>query len=181
MNQALSTKIGVLTVSDRAFRGVYEDRGGPEVRNWLTPRIPNCPPFEMRIVSDDRSLIAAAIEEMAAECCLIITTGGTGFGPRDITPEATEDACEVLIPGFGEKMRAKTWDQVPTAILSRATAGRRGTCLVINLPGNPKAISECLDVIWTAIPHAIETAGGPDLEAEDAAPAPHDPPEKSPS
>lgn len=179
MNSPKIPAIGVLTISDRAFRGVYEDKGGPEVRRWLEPRIPSSPPFEMRIVSDERDLIRKAIEEMSEICCLVITTGGTGFGPRDVTPEATADACEVLIPGFGEKMRAKTWDRVPTAILSRAIAGRRGTCLVINLPGNPKAIAECLEEIWPAIPHAIETAGGPDIEAEGAAPAPHDPPEKS--
>ena len=101
MNSPQLPAIGVLTISDRAYRGVYEDKGGPEVRRWLEPKIPSSPPFEMRIVSDDRAGICQAIEEMSATCCLIITTGGTGFGPRDVTPEATADACEVLIPGFG--------------------------------------------------------------------------------
>ncbi|MGE4620070.1 MAG: molybdopterin adenylyltransferase [Planctomycetota bacterium] len=167
--------IGILTVSDRAFRGEYEDQGGPAVQNWLMSRFADPPPFEVRICPDVLENIEQEISQLATTCSLLMTTGGTGIGPRDVTPEATIRCCTKLIPGFGEKMRAANWDAVPTAILSRATAGLVGSCLVINLPGNPKAIAECLEAIWPAIPHAIETAGGPSWKAKGAAKSPHPP------
>jgi molybdopterin adenylyltransferase len=110
---------------------------------------------------------------MARICSLVVTTGGTGIGPRDITPEAMKEACHTFLPGFGEKMRASSWQTVPTAILSRATAGLIDRCLVINLPGHPRAIDECMDAIWPAIPHAIEIIGGSLGETLDAAADPH--------
>ena len=135
--------IGILTVSDRASRGDYEDRGGPGIKAYLegvltSPWIP-----QKRIVPDDQLQIETAIKELSETgCCLILTTGGTGPAPRDVTPEATEAVCQKLLPGFGEIMRITSLKVVPTAILSRQTAGICGGALVINLPGQPKAIAE---------------------------------------
>lgn len=173
--------IGILTVSDRAFRGEYEDRGGPAVHNWLKGRFSEAPPFVLRLVPDDLDAIEQEIRDLGTICSLVITTGGTGIGARDFTPEATRHCCSTMIPGFGEKMRAANWEAVPTAILSRAGAGLIGTCLVVNLPGNPKAIGECLEAIWSAIPHAVETAGGPSWQALGAAKTPHPPSESKSS
>jgi molybdopterin adenylyltransferase len=161
-----SAKIGVLTVSDRASRGEYEDLGGPAICEYLrevliSPWSPECV-----IVSDDRQLIAGELQRMADDlrCCLIITTGGTGPAVRDVTPEATEDVCQKLMPGFGELMRSVSLLKVPTAILSRQTAGIRGSSLIVNLPGQPKAIRECLDAVMPAIPYCIDLIDGPRLE-----------------
>ncbi|HIC23019.1 MAG TPA: molybdopterin adenylyltransferase [Planctomycetes bacterium] len=173
--------IGILIVSDRAFRGEYEDRGGPAVKNWLEGRFSDPPPFVLRLVPDDIDTIEQEIQDLGTICSLVVTTGGTGIGPRDFTPEATKRACSTMIPGFGEKMRAASWEAVPTAILSRSVAGLIGTCLVVNLPGNPKAIGECLEAIWSAIPHAIEIAGGPSWQARGAARSPHPPSESKSS
>jgi molybdopterin adenylyltransferase len=149
--------IGILTVSDRASRGEYADEGGPAIRDYLTEVLES--PWEPRerIVPDDLETIAAAIRELAAAgCCLVVTTGGTGPAPRDVTPEATERACTKLLPGFGELMRQVSLRYVPTAILSRQTAGVSERALVVNLPGRPKSIRECLDAVFPAIPYCID-------------------------
>jgi len=150
-------RIGILTVSDRASRGEYRDEGGPAIRDYLEEVLAS--PWEPheRIVPDDIALVAAAIREMAAAgCCLVVTTGGTGPAPRDVTPEATEQVCTKMLPGFGERMRQVSLAYVPTAILSRQTAGISGTTLVVNLPGRPKSIRECLDAVFPAIPYCID-------------------------
>lgn len=160
-------RIGVVTVSDRASRGEYEDLGGPAVVEYLTRAVSS--PWEprTRLVSDDRPVLEAALIDLAdAEgCALVVTTGGTGPAVRDITPEATEAVCDRLLPGFGEAMRAVSLHTVPTAVLSRQTAGHRGTCLIVNLPGRPSAISECLDAVWPAMPHCVSLLGGPRIES----------------
>jgi len=158
--------IGILTVSDRASRGDYEDRGGPAIQAYLTELMGSPWVPVSRIVSDDRHLIAAELRKLADEtqCCLIVTTGGTGPAVRDVTPEATGDVCEKMLPGFGELMRKVSLEKVPTAILSRQTAGIRGKALIINLPGQPRAIRECLSAVMPAVPWCIELIGGPRLE-----------------
>lgn len=160
--------IGIVTVSDRAAAGTYEDRGGPAIRAWLDEVLVGPWRAEARIVPDERAGIAAAITELVDEggCGLVVTTGGTGPAPRDVTPEATEDACDRMMPGFGERMRGVSLRAVPTAILSRQTAGIRGGALVLNLPGQPGAIAECLDAVFAAVPYAIELAGGPILRTD---------------
>jgi molybdopterin adenylyltransferase len=160
-------RIGVVTVSDRASRGEYEDRGGPAVRDYLARVLAT--PFEVigHIIADETDLIAETLVELAeGGCCLIVTTGGTGPAPRDVTPEATAAVCERMLPGFGEAMRVESLRFVPTAILSRQIAGTRGSCLIINLPGSPKAISECLDAVFAAVPYCIDLIDGPYLETD---------------
>ena len=159
-------QIGILTVSDRASRGEYEDLGGPAIRQYLTEVLSSDWAEDYRIIPDDRDRITSEICDLADStgCCLIITTGGTGPAPRDVTPEATEAACEKLMPGFGELMRKVSLEQVPTAILSRQTAGIRGSSLIVNLPGQPKAIRECLDAIFPAVPYCVDLIGGPRIE-----------------
>ena len=150
-------KIGILTISDRASRGDYADEGGPAIREYLAEILAS--PWEAReqIVPDDLEAIAAAIRRLADEgCCLVVTTGGTGPAPRDVTPEATERVCTKMLPGFGERMRQVSLAYVPTAILSRQTAGVCGTTLVVNLPGRPKSIRECLDAVFPAIPYCVD-------------------------
>lgn len=165
MNENAVARIGILTVSDRASRGEYEDRGGPAVRNYLDEVLTGPWEADTRIVPDEYDQIKQALIEMAeAGCCLVVTTGGTGPAPRDITPEVTEAVCEKLLPGFGEQMRAVSVRYVPTAILSRQLAGVRSNTLFINLPGNPKAIAECLDAVFAAIPDCVDLIGGPCLE-----------------
>jgi molybdopterin adenylyltransferase len=158
-------KIGVVTVSDRASRGEYEDRGGPAVREYLDAVLTS--PFQAvnRVIADDRETIESVLIELCDldKCCLVVTTGGTGPAPRDVTPEATEAVCGKLLPGFGELMRKVSLEKVPTAILSRQTAGIRHKSLIVNLPGQPKAIAECLDAIFPAIPYCIDLIGGPYL------------------
>ncbi|MEX0669013.1 MAG: molybdopterin adenylyltransferase [Pirellulales bacterium] len=149
--------IGILTVSDRASRGEYADEGGPAIRDYLREVLVS--PWEPRerIVPDDLETIAAAIRGLAAEgCCLVVTTGGTGPAPRDVTPEATEKVCTRMLPGFGELMRQESLRHVPTAILSRQTAGVCGNALVVNLPGRPRSIRQCLDAVFPAIPYCID-------------------------
>jgi len=149
--------IGILTVSDRASRGEYADEGGPAIRDYLTEVLTSAWQPRERIVPDDLDSIAAAIRDLsAAGCCLIVTTGGTGPAPRDVTPEATEKVCTKMLPGFGELMRQVSLRYVPTAILSRQTAGVCGGALVVNLPGRPKSIRECLDAVFPAIPYCID-------------------------
>ena len=149
--------IGILTVSDRASRGEYADEGGPAIRDYLAEVLTSAWQPRERIVPDDLDSIAAAIRDLsAAGCCLIVTTGGTGPAPRDVTPEATEKVCTKMLPGFGELMRQVSLRYVPTAILSRQTAGVCGGALVVNLPGRPKSIRECLDAVFPAIPYCID-------------------------
>lgn len=164
-----TARIGIVTVSDRASRGEYEDRGGPAIRAYLEEVLTS--PWEpvARVVPDERATIAAALRELCDEqrCCLVVTTGGTGPAPRDVTPEATEDVVEKPMPGFGELMRTESLKAVPTAILSRQTAGIRGGALIVNLPGQPKAIGECLDAVFPAIPYCVDLIGGPFLETDE--------------
>lgn len=160
--------IGVVTVSDRASRGEYEDRGGPAVMKYLDEVLTSPWQGTQKIISDDQALIEQTLIDMADNqgCCLIVTTGGTGPAVRDVTPEATEAVCEKMMPGFGEQMRAVSLTKVATAILSRQTAGIRGKALVINLPGSPKAIAECLDAVFAAVPYCIDLIEGPLLQTD---------------
>jgi molybdopterin adenylyltransferase len=171
MSQSAQTpaRIGVVTVSDRASRGEYEDRGGPAIRAYLdgiltSPWIP-----VVRVIPDERPTIEETLKQLCEEgCCLVVTTGGTGPAPRDVTPEATEAVCEKLMPGFGELMRKVSLEKVPTAILSRQTAGIRGGTLILNLPGQPGAIAECLDAVFPAIPYCIDLLNGPYLTTDES-------------
>ncbi len=166
----MTAKIGILNISDRASAGVYEDTPGKAcvalLREWLAT------PFEVdyKIIPDEQPVIEAELSRMADEsgCALIVTTGGTGPALRDVTPEATVAVCEKMLPGFGELMRANSLNYVPTAILSRQTAGIRGRTLIVNLPGRPKAIRENLEVVFPAIPYCIDLIGGPRLETNEA-------------
>ncbi|MDE0739336.1 MAG: molybdopterin adenylyltransferase [Planctomycetota bacterium] len=165
-----AAKIGILTVSDRASRGEYEDRGGPAIREYLGEVLSSEWEPVARIVTDDQPLIEEALAELATAegCCLIVTTGGTGPASRDVTPEATEAVCQKLMPGFGELMRKVSLEKVATAILSRQTAGIIGSALIVNLPGQTRAISECLDAVFPAIPDCIDLLGGPYIETDEA-------------
>jgi len=158
--------IGVVTVSDRASAGVYEDKGGPGIEAALAAILATPWRPVRRIVPDERPAIEAALRDLADDehCSLILTTGGTGPSPRDVTPEATEAVCHRLLPGFGELMRARSLLEVPTAILSRQIAGTRGTSLIVNLPGKPSAIRTCLDAVFPAIPYCIDLIGGDRIE-----------------
>ena len=154
--------VGIVTVSDRASRGAYEDRGGPAIREYLDRVLASEWSAQTALVPDEQDQVEQAIRELAAAgCCLILTTGGTGPALRDVTPEATEAACSKMLPGFGEAMRTESLKAVPTAILSRQTAGICDGALVVNLPGQPKAISECLDAVFAAVPYCIDLIGGP--------------------
>lgn len=159
-------KIGVITSSDRASAGVYEDKSGPAIRAYFEKRFANPLEWAQRVIPDEEDEIHNTIVQMSdsEHCSLICTTGGTGPAPRDVTPEATEAACEKMLPGFGESMRKVSLQYVPTAILSRQTAGIRGRSLVINLPGKPKAIGECLDAVIEAVPYCIDLIEGPRIE-----------------
>lgn len=168
-------KIGIVTVSDRASRGAYEDRGGPAIRAYFEAVITNAWEAHARVVADDEPVIEHTLIELCDEvgCCLIVTTGGTGPARRDVTPEATEAVAHKLMPGFGERMRAASIEHVPTAILSRQAAAIRfadahGGALIINLPGKPKAIAECLDAVMPAVPYCVDLIGGPRLETDPA-------------
>jgi molybdopterin adenylyltransferase len=158
--------IGVVTISDRASRGVYEDRGGPGIEAALKDLLASPWRPVRRLVPDERPAIKAALCDLADDerCSLILTTGGTGPALRDVTPEATEAVCDRLLPGFGELMRTKSLLEVPTAILSRQLAGTRGASLIINLPGKPTAIRTCLDAVFAAVPYCIDLIGGDRLE-----------------
>jgi molybdopterin adenylyltransferase len=164
-----TAKIGIVTVSDRASAGVYEDLGGPAIKDFLTLHLTNEWVAVSRVVPDEVAAVSGALIELAdtENCCLIVTTGGTGPALRDITPEATEAVCTKMMPGFGELMRKVSLEKVPTAILSRQTAGIRATCLIVNLPGQPKAIKECLDAVMPAVPYCIDLIGGPRLETHE--------------
>jgi molybdopterin adenylyltransferase len=163
-------RIGILTVSDRASRGVYEDLSGPAIRACLSEMLACEWQAHCMLIPDEQDQIEATLKAMCddEDCCLVVTTGGTGPAKRDVTPEATEAVCEKLLPGFGELMRAVSLKSVPTAILSRQTAGIRGNSLIVNLPGKPTAIRECLLAVMPAIPYCIDLIGGPRLETNEA-------------
>ncbi|WP_298727415.1 molybdopterin adenylyltransferase [uncultured Ferrovibrio sp.] len=158
--------IGVVTISDRASTGIYEDRSGPAIIAELQHILATPWRAETRLIADEQPLIEQTLMELSDErhCPLIVTTGGTGPALRDVTPEATGAVCEKMMPGFGELMRSVSLRSVPTAILSRQTAGIRGRSLIINLPGKPAAIAECLAAVFPAIPYCIDLIGGAYLE-----------------
>ncbi|EAJ0335518.1 molybdopterin adenylyltransferase [Campylobacter lari] len=159
-------KIGILVLSDRASSGVYEDKSGVEIEKILDSYIKNEKSFYYELIPDEYDLIIEKLAYLADEvkCDLIFTTGGTGPALRDVTPEATQVVCDKMLPGFGELMRAKSLEYVPTAILSRQSAGIKGKSLIINLPGNPKAIRECIEPIFPAIPYCVDLIGGAYIE-----------------
>ncbi len=165
-----TARIGILTISDRASAGVYQDLGGPAIAATLDDYLTS--PWEpiTRLIPDDIETIRATLIALCdvERCDLVVTTGGTGPAKRDVTPEATEAVCDKLMPGFGELMRAASLRFVPTAILSRQTAGIRGSSLIVNLPGKPKSIRECLDAVFPAIPYCLDLIGAARLETDEA-------------
>ncbi|MEO5973659.1 MAG: molybdopterin adenylyltransferase [Ilumatobacteraceae bacterium] len=162
----IPARIGIVTVSDRASAGTYEDRGGPAIASYFVEHLASPWIPIARLVPDESDVVARTLIELADQegCCLIVTTGGTGPASRDVTPEATEEVCEKMMPGFGELMRATSLKVVPTAILSRQTAGIRGSSLIINLPGKPSSIAECLNAVLPAVPYCVDLIGGPRLQ-----------------
>ncbi|MBL7875118.1 MAG: molybdopterin adenylyltransferase, partial [Cyclobacteriaceae bacterium] len=162
----LEIKIGIINVSDRASQGIYEDLPGKAIVSTLNEYLSSPWQKEYAVIPDEQELIESMLIEMADEkkCCLIITSGGTGPALRDVTPEATEAVCNKMMPGFGELMRSVSLKYVPTAILSRQTAGIRNQTLIVNLPGKPKAIRQCLDAVFPAIPYCIDLLNGPYIE-----------------
>lgn len=162
----MNTRIGIVTASDRASAGVYEDLSGKAIIDRLTAYLTS--PWEplYEVIPDDYETIKTTLISLIDErqCSLVVTTGGTGPAPRDVTPEATEAVCDKMLPGFGELMRSVSLQYVPTAILSRQTAGIRGSALIVNLPGKPKSIRECLDAVFPAIPYCLDLIGAPYLE-----------------
>jgi molybdopterin adenylyltransferase len=163
-------RIGIVTVSDRASAGEYEDQSGPAIRSWLHDVLST--PWEAvtHVIADEQADIERVLRQLCDQdgCCLVVTTGGTGPAVRDITPEATAAVCEKILPGFGEQMRAVSLQFVSTAILSRQIAGIRNRSLIINLPGKPKAIGECLDAVFPAVPYCIDLIDGPRLETRES-------------
>lgn len=159
-------RIGIVVTSDRASAGTYEDKGGPAIRATLSTYLTSPWEDRYRLIPDDYASIVATLQELAdqEQCSLIVTTGGTGPSPRDVTPEATEAVCTKMLPGFGELMRSTSLKVVPTAILSRQTAGIRGRSLIINLPGKPSSIRECLDAVFPAVPYCLDLIGAGRLE-----------------
>jgi len=176
----VSVRIGIVSISDRASSGVYEDKGLPALQDWLTQALRNPLQFEARLIPDEQAIISQTLIELVdAGCALVLTTGGTGPSPRDVTPEATLAVADKEMPGFGEQMRQISLRFVPTAILSRQTAVIRGKSLIINLPGQPKSIMETLgglkteqgevvvNGIFAAVPYCIDLIGGPYLQTRD--------------
>jgi molybdopterin adenylyltransferase len=165
----MTAKIGILTVSDRAFRGEYEDKGGPAIHEYFSEILTNEWEAIAVIVPDEIPKIEGAIKDMVDNqgCSLVVTTGGTGPAIRDVTPEATENVCEKMMPGFGELMRKVSLEVVPTAILSRQTAGIRGKALIVNLPGKPSAIRDCMDAVMPAIPYCVDLIDGAYLTTDE--------------
>ena len=155
-------KVARVTISDRASRGVYEDQGGPAIAMWVETLFAEEIVWEIRLIPDEEAEIAAVLTDLAdgCDCALILTTGGTGPALRDVTPEATRRVLDKELPGFGEAMRMGSFQRVPTAILSRAVAGIRGRSLLVNLPGNPKAVGECLPLLAPAIAEALDHIRG---------------------
>ena len=161
--------IGIINVSDRASKGVYEDLPGKAIVATLNEYLKSPWEKEYTVVPDEQPIIEQTMIDMADNkgCCLIITCGGTGPAQRDVTPEATEAVCSKMMPGFGEKMRQESLKYVPTAILSRQTAGIRNKTVILNLPGKPKAIRQCLDAVFPAIPYCIDLLEGPFIECNE--------------
>jgi molybdopterin adenylyltransferase len=175
-----TVKVGLVSISDRASTGVYEDKGLPALQDWLGRALRNPLQYETRLIADDEALISQTLVELVdAGCALVLTTGGTGPAPRDVTPEATLAVADKVMPGFGEQMRQISLQFVPTAILSRQVAVIRGSSLIINLPGQPKAIAQTLEGlkdaegqqqvpgIFAAVPYCVDLIGGPYLQTED--------------
>ena len=182
MNELETVRIGIVSVSDRAASGQYTDQGLPALRDWLTRALRNPIAFEPRLIADEQPLISQTLIELAdhAACALVLTTGGTGPAVRDVTPEATLAVADKVLPGFGEQMRQISLRFVPTAILSRQVAVIRGRCLILNLPGQPRAIAETLEGlkdasgqtlvpgIFAAVPYGLDLIGGPYLQTDPA-------------
>jgi molybdopterin adenylyltransferase len=180
MSEFESVRIGVVSVSDRASSGVYEDKGIPALKDWLVRAVRNPLSWETRLIPDEQDAISAALRELVdvAHCDLVLTTGGTGPALRDVTPDATLAVADKVMPGFGEQMRQISLNFVPTAILSRQVAVIRGKALIINLPGQPKSIAETLEGlsaaqpavpgIFAAVPYCIDLIGGPYIECDPA-------------
>src|SRR5580704_9103813 len=166
----MTARIGIVTVSDRASQGVYEDLGGPAIRAALTDILSSPWQAVPRLIPDEQTLIEQTLIELCdrEQCCLVVTTGGTGPARRDVTPEATLAVCDKILDGFGEQMRAVSLKVVPTAILSRQIAGIRGQSLIVNLPGKPSAIRDCLLAVFPAIPYCIDLIEGPYLTTNEA-------------
>ncbi len=162
-------RIGIINISDRASKGIYEDLPGKAIVDTLNDYLTSEWQKEYAIIPDEQDIIEQTLIDMADNkgCCLIVTSGGTGPAKRDVTPEATEAVCEKMMPGFGELMRSVSLQYVPTAILSRQTAGIRNKSLIVNLPGKPKAIRQCLDAVFPAIPYCIDLLEGPYLECNE--------------
>ena len=165
----MKAKIGILTMSDRASEGTCEDKSGPAIKEVLDGWIVSEREYFYEVIPDELDLIKERLVHMidVLGCDLVLTTGGTGPAVRDVTPEATEAVCEKMMPGFGELMRAASLKYVPTAILSRQTAGIRGHALIINLPGQPKAIKECLEPVFPAVPYCIDLIEGAFIETDE--------------
>jgi molybdopterin adenylyltransferase len=162
-----SVRIGLVSISDRASSGTYEDKGLPALEAWFGGVLENPAEYVTRLIPDEQADISAALIELVdADCALVLTTGGTGPALRDVTPEATLAVAHKVLPGFGEAMRAVSLKYVPTAILSRQVGVTRGASLILNLPGQPKAIKETLDDIFAAVPYCIDLIGGPYLETK---------------
>ena len=180
MSEHDTVRIGLVSVSDRASAGVYQDQGIPALQDWLGRTLKNPIHWETRLIPDEQDGISATLRELVdeAKCDLVLTTGGTGPAPRDVTPEATLAVAHKVMPGFGEQMRQISLRFVPTAILSRQVAVIRGRALIINLPGQPKSIAETLQGlpaaeppahgIFAAVPYCIDLIGGPYLECDEA-------------
>ena len=167
MSAEQACRFGILTASDRASAGEYEDRSGPAIKQFLEDALTSSWEVSRRLVEDEQGVIEQALIDLCEEgCSVIITTGGTGPAPRDVTPEATEAVCERMLPGFGEQMRAISLKHVPTAVLSRQTAGICGSTLILNLPGSPRSIREILDEIFAAVPYCVDLIGGPYITTE---------------
>ena len=165
----MTIRIGIVTISDRASQGVYVDLGGPAIRQCLEDILSGPWDAIPRLIPDEPPLIEKTLKELCdqEECCLVVTTGGTGPARRDVTPEATQAVCDKILDGFGELMRAVSLKVVPTAILSRQIAGIRGNSLIVNLPGKPSAIRDCLLAVFPAIPYCIDLLEGPYLTTND--------------
>ena len=161
-------RIGLVSISDRAAGGVYKDEGLPALKEWFGRALASKWRTEERLIADEQPVIEATLKELVddAACDLVLTTGGTGPAPRDVTPEATEAVCSRMIPGFGELMRMASLREVPTAILSRQTAGVRGRTLIVNLPGKPASIRTCLNAVFPAIPYCVDLIGGDWMDSD---------------
>lgn len=159
-------RFGIVTVSDRASAGTYDDLGGPAIAEFLSTHVDTPHELHRRLVPDDAGAVSSALVDLVDHvgCCMVVTTGGTGPARRDVTPEATEAICDKLLPGFGELMRRTSLEFTPTAILSRQTAGIRGDAVILNLPGKPASIGVCLAAVLPAVPYCVDLLGGPRIE-----------------